>query len=399
MVPSPLLRPLVFLLPFHVVGVSHEANAADVVGRLRLSPERLHDALAALHRRHVPAVILSTCHRTELYWWGEEELSEWFTRTLLGDAGAGAAARPRFVHADADLAVRHLFSVAAGMKSVRFGEPEILGQVRRAWTVARDAGTARGDIDATFRYAIEAARHVRAAMGHEADASLGERVHERLSVAFAGTAGTRTEALRMLVVGSGDAARGVLAALRASPIDGAHIAVTSRTDSRASQLAADFGLPAIPWSDREDAMREADAVVFAVHVTTPLVPASFTLAGNSRTRPALWIDLGVPGAVDAAFTSSQVQLVSLATIEAADEATAQSAPWRAFHDARQRRAAMALQQELARYARAAHRHQLGAKLGALEEQAVAVASSFRDAPMDEMVRKVTRLVLREFSRT
>jgi len=341
--------------------------------------------------------MLSTCHRTELYWWGDEELSEWFAHTVQRHE-PGAAVRAHFTQLDADLAVRHLFSVASGMKSVRFGEPEILGQLRRAWALARRVGTSHGSIDGTFRYAIEAARHVRAAMGHEADASLGERVHERLVAGLTVSGETARDIPQIVVVGSGDAARGVLEALRRAPIAGAQVHVTSRTDVRAAALASEFGCPMVPWNEREHALREADAVVFAVHVTSPLVPASFAATMPSKTRRAVWVDLGVPGAVDPGFASPEVQMISLATIEAAEEATVQSAPWRAFHDARQRRASAALQQELARYARATHRHQLGARLGALEAQAVAVASSFRDAPVDEMVRKVTRLVLREFAR-
>jgi glutamyl-tRNA reductase len=389
----------VFLLPFHVVSCSHEANAPDLVGSLRLSAEQVASALDALHHRHVPAVMLSTCHRTELYWWGDEELAEWFTHTLLGNQSAPASTavgRPQVDQADADLAVRHLFAVASGMRSARFGEPEILGQLRRAWMLARDAGTAHGDIDGVFRHAIESARHVRAAMGHETDASLGARVRQRLSAHFA----TRRldESPQIVVVGSGDAARSVLDALRQNPLAGAQVHVTSRTDQRAQWLANEFAVPVVPWEHREHALREADAVVFAVHVTSPLVPVGFASTMPARGMPAAWVDLGVPGAVAPEFSTPQVQLISLASIDAEADAESQSAPWRAFHEARVRRANVALQQELARYARAAHRHSLGARLGSVEEQALAVASSHGDAPVDEMVRKVTRLVLRELSR-
>lgn len=386
-----------FLLPFHTVGVSHEANAADVVGRLRMSVDGAGEALAELHRRHIPAVILSTCHRTELYWWGDEELSAWFRHTVQ-HCEPGMPACAHFAQLDADLAVRHLFAVASGMRSARFGEPEILGQVRRAWNLARHVGTAHGPIDGAFRYAIEAARRVRAAMGHEMDVSLGERVHDYLRTGL-GVDGDTTRAIpQIVVVGSGEAARGVLKALRRVPIAGAQVHVTSRTDVRAAALAHEFGCPMVPWEEREHALREADAVVFGVHVTSPLVAASFAATMPARPRPAIWVDLGVPGAVESDFVSPHVRMISLSGIEADEVATVQSGLWQAFHDARQRRAVVALQQELARYARATHRHSLGAKLGELEAQAVAVASSFRDAPVDEMVRRVTRLVLREFAR-
>lgn len=375
-----------FLLPFHVIGCTHEANAADLVGRLRLSNERITEALAELQQRQLSAVIVSTCHRTELYWWGDDELTAWFTHTLL----EGRRESLRIERADADLAVRHLFAVAAGMKSARFGEPEILGQVRRAWTLAREAGTCAGSIDGVFRHAVDAARHIRVEMGSDADASLGERVRERLS-AHVGAAA------RILVVGSGDAARGVLEALRTRAIPGATVSITSRTDARAAALADTFRCAVVPWAERDAAIQHADAVVFAVHVTSPLVPVDYAATCPSRDGLAVWVDLGVPGAVHPAFTVPWVEVVNLALLEA-EGGTLAPVVQQAVQDVRHRRAALALQQELARYARAAHRHQLGARLGALEEQAVAVATSHEGAPVDEMVRKVARLVLRELSR-
>ncbi len=58
-----------------MVGCSHETSAADVVGRLRMPAIMVDACLAELRAQGVPAVLLSTCHRTELYWWGEDDLS------------------------------------------------------------------------------------------------------------------------------------------------------------------------------------------------------------------------------------------------------------------------------------------------------------------------------------
>lgn len=382
-----------FLLPFHIIGYTHESNPAEQVGCIRLSAERIDAALGELHRREIAAVMLSTCHRTELYWWGDAELDEWFGNRVL----EGRADKLRLDRADADLAVRHLFAVAAGMKSARFGEPEILGQLRRTWGAARAIGTSHGELDSAFRHAIDAARHIRSAMGSDADPSLGERVRAQL-IAHAESRfdGTASAPMRVLVIGSGEAARGVLEALRRQPLPMAALALTSRTDARAAALASTFGVRMVPWSERESAMTEADAVVFAVHVTSPLVGAETAMAAQSRNGRALWIDLGVPGAVATGFTSPSVQLVSLAHIEAPSPANAEQLP--SFHDARLRRATLSLQQELARYARATHRHQLGARLGTLEAEAVAVAAGHGDVPVADVVRRVTRLVLRELTR-
>lgn len=386
-----------FLLPFHVIGYSHELNDAESVGRLRISAERVMDAHRELERRGVSAVILSTCHRTELYWWGEHDLTEWFAHGLL----RGMADSLRFERADADLAVRHLFAVAAGMKSARFGEPEILGQVRRAWVTARSAGTSRGHLDATFRMAIEAARHIRAAMGDDADPSLGERTRECIAAHATQFALHQPQ---ILVVGSGDAARGALEALRHTPLAGARIAITSRTDARADAVGAMFHVPVVPWADHQRAIALADVVVFAVHVTTPLVGTSLLHMPVARERgrvaPALWVDLGVPGAVRNEGESADVVLTTMAHLEARSTAAEQDLRQlrSVRHEGRIRRAMGALQQELARYARATHRQTLGARLESIEAQAIAVASEHGDQPMDEVARRVTRLVLRELSR-
>lgn len=389
----PRRRTDVFLLPFHVIGVSHAANPADRVGRLRLSAERADTLLASLRAQQSSAVLLSTCHRTELYWWGEEELGEWYVREVIGETPEGSA-NIRIDRADADLAVRHLFSVASGMQSVRYGEPEILGQVRRAWMASREAGTACGPVDALFRQSIDAARHIRSAMGLDSDPTLGDRVVDRIvQYAAVEPEATRGEALRVLVVGAGDAARSTLEALhqRAAEVSRPmQIAITSRTDARAETLAERFTVHPFPWDSRDVAMFRADIVVFAVHVTTPLVTPAYAIVAPARTRKALWIDLGVPGTVATDFTTPSIDVLPLKAIQSAASPMLQVE--------RMRRASGALQRELDRCARATHRLQLGARLGALEERAVAAAIAHGDVSAEGVARRVTRLVLRELTR-
>jgi glutamyl-tRNA reductase len=388
----------VFLLPFHVVSCSHERNTPDTVGQLRVGPERLTALLGTLRAHGQQAVIVSTCHRTELYWWGDDDLEPWFAQAILG----GAAESVQVERADADLAVRHLFAVAAGMRSVRYGEGEILGQVRRAWMGARAAGTARHAIDGTFRQAIDAARHIRHAMGSEADPSLGQQVRARVAAAVARASADRVP---VLLVGSGDAARSVLDAWQAAPVAGASLRIMSRTAFRAEALARRGHLPVVPWEERVRAIAESPVVVFAVHVTTPLVDGAFvrTHLLADRAPPRTWIDLGVPGAVapevvvadaivvDGSATAvAPVDLVTLRDLE--------GHPSAAMREERARRAGLALQRELARYAQTTRRLQLGERLGSLEARAIAVAAEHERAPVDEVARRVTRLVLRELSR-
>ncbi len=58
-------------------------------------------------------------------------------------------------------AVRHLFRVAASLDSMVVGEPQILGQVKEAFAVARAAGTVAGQLEHLLQSAFAAAKKVR----------------------------------------------------------------------------------------------------------------------------------------------------------------------------------------------------------------------------------------------
>ncbi|HEU5041556.1 MAG TPA: hypothetical protein VFT84_12075, partial [Gemmatimonadales bacterium] len=105
-------------------------------------------ALLAQHRlASRSGLLLSTCNRTEFYWSGDHDLEPWF-RGVARDRGADiTGALNRF---DGGAAVRHLFTVVAGLDSQILGESEILGQVRRACEISRTAGTTSRDMDMIF---------------------------------------------------------------------------------------------------------------------------------------------------------------------------------------------------------------------------------------------------------
>ena len=368
-----------FLLPFHVVGCSIGTHDLATVGRLRLDEPRLHALHEALAERAIPAVLLSTCHRTELFWWGNEELDGFFAEQVV----AGRTVVPAVRH-DADLAVRHLFAVAAGMRSVRFGEPEVLGQLRQAWKRARDAGRSCAELDDVMRQAVESARQIRQEIGDAADGSLGECVARQVR-AFADQRGDAAGPTRLVIVGAGDAARSVLEALTPPAATADHgggrrveVAISSRTDARAEALAASRGVQAVPWEARDGAIRAADVVVLAVHTASPLYRAAeldvVVAARRAAPSPAdtLWIDLGVPPIVDRTAVPEPMRLLTLEDLEVA------SAEFAAQRQAAQQRATRRLQHELARFDAALQRRRLVPHLASIEEQARAQALA--DAP-------------------
>ena len=375
-----------FLLPVQMVGCSHETSEAEAVGRLRLNSAAVEAALASLAAEGIAAVLLTTCHRTELYWSGEAALLPWFEMHILSRTASPLHVECR----DAELAVRHLFSVASGMCSARYGEPEILRQVRSAWITAQSLGASNALLDTVFRRSVEAARYIRVAIGSDADPSLGACVRE---LVLARDTSADARIVDVLVVGAGDAARGVLETLTVASLRSRiRTSLTSRSDERAARLAATFGISVVPWSSRDAEIAQAGAVVFAVQSSTPLIDAAKAqcLMADRLTR-ALWIDLGVPACVDSSGMTANVELVGL------DELARQSRRGAT----RERRAHTALQREWARFTADGARRQTGSRILMLEERAATVeASAYAGLPADAadaVARRITRVLLREIT--
>src|SRR5690606_31662583 len=108
------------------------------------------------------AAILSTCNRTELYCSVEAGAEAAPAAWLRRHQGLDGAPIGEFLyrHADAD-AVRHLFRVATGLDSMVLGEAQILGQVKQAWLLAREARSLKAPLDRLFQNSFAVAKRVR----------------------------------------------------------------------------------------------------------------------------------------------------------------------------------------------------------------------------------------------
>ena len=129
-----------------LIGVNHKTAPIELRERVAISREELPETTRALAA--VPGVlecmIVSTCNRVELLAVVDSpdaDLAGFLHRQFGLDA---ALLRPHlYTQYDRD-AVRHLFRVAASLDSMVVGEPQILGQVKEAFAVARASGTIAG---------------------------------------------------------------------------------------------------------------------------------------------------------------------------------------------------------------------------------------------------------------
>jgi len=270
------------------LGLSH--HSAPVALREQISCS-LPD-VAVYARQYTPIselILLSTCHRIELYAVINDSpvQAEGLLLDLL--AQTRGLDPPQFADYvtlfEGEAVSDHLLKVAAGLDSLVLGEAQILGQVTDAYMTAVAQHTTGPILDALFKAAIRTGKRTRTETAISSNPASISSVAITLAQQVLGDLSNRST----LVVGAGEMSRLAIKALRSR---GWHnIAVANRTVVRAEAMVADwhgrfYGLDQLP-----QAIAEADVVITAVRRNAPLIDE--TMIGE-RERPLILIDLAVP---------------------------------------------------------------------------------------------------------
>jgi glutamyl-tRNA reductase len=380
-------------LSFHVVGVSHHTAAVGVREQFAFTPDELAALLAHEHAAGRSALLLLTCNRSELYWCGPHDHEPEF-RGLAHARGVNL--NGEVLRLDEIEAVRHLFTVAAGLDSQILGETEILGQVRRAYDAARAAGTTTREMDVIFSAALTAGRRVRRdTMLGRHPASVSSAAVELAAAEWGDGLGDR----RVVVLGAGEAGEGVLRSLH---LHGARrVALVNRSPDRAGVLAGAWGAEPHAWDDLPDLIAAADLLIVATSASRPVVSVERLSAALSRRpeRRLVTIDLGMPRNVQPqARQLPGVQLFDL------DDLQRLCCPAAAAPAAALREAERLLEEEIARLEHSLHGraeaprltelHRLGARM-AEQESAWALAQlADLSEPEREVVREMAERLVR-----
>lgn len=307
-----------------VVGLSHRTAPLDLLERMAVPEERLPKALGDLVARDFvsEAVVLSTCHRVEVY-----AVAERFhgamadVRHFLSELSfvpPEEFADHLYVHYD-DAAASHLFAVAAGLDSVVLGESQILGQVRDAWERARAEGAAGARLSQLFRQALEVGKRARS----ETAIARGITSLSQAAVTLASERLSGLADRTVVVLGAGEMGAGLVAGVAEADVPGSNVTVANRTWTRAEQLAERAGGRAVTLEGLTEALASADLLLTSTGSSTVVLTAPVlegALAGR-RDQPLLIVDLGMPRDVDPAVADLPgVSLLGLADVEAFVEA-------------------------------------------------------------------------------
>ena len=280
-------------MAFIALGINHKTASVDVRERVAFTPEQLVEALQQLCQRTSSreAAILSTCNRSELYLEQDslsaDEVLAWlasYHQLSLEELRACA-----YIHAD-DEAVRHMMRVASGLDSMVLGEPQILGQMKSAFAVAREAGTLGPLLGRLFQATFSTAKTVRT------DTAIGENP---VSVAFAAVSLAKQifadlHRSQALLIGAGETISLVARHLFDQGIK--RIVVANRTLERASNLAEQFGAHAVLLADIPAELVNSDIVISSTASQLPILGkgAVERALKQRKHKPIFMVDIAVP---------------------------------------------------------------------------------------------------------
>jgi glutamyl-tRNA reductase len=382
-----------------VVGLSDKSAPVATLERAAVSGDTLGKLLRDLsHTENVAGVfVVSTCNRVEVYadvdrfHGGVTAICELLAQ--YSGIPTSELTSHLYVHYE-DRAVMHLLAVACGLESMVVGEAQILGQVRKALKLAREAGALGRVLSDLGRMALRTGKRAHAETGIDRlgaslvslgiECALGalsqrtsktndpERIAGPLSPDGEGVLSGR----RVLVVGAGSMS--ALAAATAARNGAATIAVANRTYAHAQRLAVAVGGTAADLAELPGALADADLVISCTGasglVITPAIVSAALAARVGPSEPLVLLDLAMPRDVDPAVADLPgVRVISMETLSDYQGSAASSAAGASTDEVAAVRAIV--DEELAAHVSAVHAARVTPTVVALRAKAAGVVDT------------------------
>lgn len=292
------------------VGLNHTTAPVDVRERLSVPREQIGESLSGLlqHASLSEVVLLSTCNRVEVYAVQPDVMQpDRIVDALAQLRGMpGELVRRHCFVREHDNAARHIFRVAASLESMVVGEPQILGQVKDAWQLARERQTVGPILDRCLTMAFRGAKRVRS----ETDVARGGASVASVAVELARSIFGQLRGSTVALIGAGEMGRQAALHLRA---DGAEqLLVVNRSRERGEALALAIGGRYLAWDQLDEALTKADVVITSTganalamsamsatpnqHIIEPRMMRR--IMRRRRGAPIFMVDIAVPRDVD-----------------------------------------------------------------------------------------------------
>jgi glutamyl-tRNA reductase len=365
-----------------LVGINHKTAPVEVRELLAFSDEACAEGLRKLVDGELvrEGLIVSTCNRVEVLSATASDQIEHGAQRITDFLDTVRRLPPGFLskhvyrHANEE-AIRHIFRVASSLDSMVVGEPQVLGQVRHAYSLAVEAGTAGRVLNRLVHHTFRVAKRVRSETGIAASAvsisymavELGKKIFDSLKGRV------------VMLIGAGEMAE--LSARHLVNAGAARVLIANRTEEAAQRLAEEFNGVSVPFERLAESLSEADVIICSTNAPHYIVSEQMIRAAveQRRNRPTCVIDISVPRNVDPAVTN--VPNVFVFDIDDLESVISSNIRER---EREAERAELIVQSEVMQFQQSLRAMDIGPTIGALRQKLQAVAQA-------EMLRQRKRL--------
>jgi glutamyl-tRNA reductase len=366
-----------------LIGVNHKTAPVEIRERFAFDDAACAAGLRALVDGEVvrEGLIVSTCNRVEILSATANEQIDLGAGRVTQFLDTSGSLPPGFLkdhlyrHQDEE-AVRHLFRVASSLDSMVVGEPQVLGQVRHAYSLAVEAGTAGRILNRLVHHTFRVAKRVRTETGIAASAvSISYMAVELGKKIFGSLKGST-----VMLIGAGEMAE--LSAKHLVNAGASRVLIANRTENAARQLANQIGAATtVPFEQLDEHLHEADLVVCSTGAPNYVLTEAHVRKATARRRkrPTCLIDISVPRNIDPA--TAKVRNVFLFDIDDLENVISSNIRER---EREAERAELIVQSEVMQFQQSLRLMDVGPSIGALREK-------FQDVARAEMVRQRKKL--------
>lgn len=278
-----------------LVGVNHKTTPVEIREKLAFTKGKIEESVDRL--LNIPEIIehtiLSTCNRVEIYARanGQNSAIQSIKQFICDFHGLSAVQlEEHFYSYSNEAAIEHLFRVSSSLDSMILGEAQILGQVKDAYSLAKDLRSTGLVLNQLFEKAFSIAKKVREETGiAERSVSISSAAVELAQKIF-----DDLENHTVMLVGTGEMAE--LAAKHLISYGVKTVYVTSRTYERAANLARTLNGSALDFEAFKNELYRADIVITSTSASSFIITKDMVAKAihERKNKPIFFIDIAVP---------------------------------------------------------------------------------------------------------
>lgn len=303
-----------------LIGLNHKTASIELREKLAFSDEQSLSLLELFkNETDIDELILfSTCNRTEILYahavknsfleddfdqsdslskkpfYSDEQgdkIINFFSRH--NNVDSVQLKKSLYVYKNED-AVRHLFKVTASLDSMVIGEPQILGQIKKAYRMAVEKNTTKVILNKLMHKAFSTAKKIRkeTEIGNNA-VSIGYAAVELAKKIF-----SDLSKKTVLLLGAGEISELSVEHLIANKAK--NILVANRTFKNAVALATKFSGQAIRFEERQDVLINVDIIISSTSSKDYILTYDDvkTIMKKRKHKMLFFIDVAVPRNID-----------------------------------------------------------------------------------------------------